>query len=151
MKYIRFLAITVALVLTAACTQSDGHIGHLFGSWHLEEATAAGEPLELPAGSDTFFSFQNSVIMVTLSTDDYNASVSYGSFRHDGDILVLDFENHDNATAVGTGRYQAPVWLGFPSHGIFNLIVGRLDSGRMTLRWQNADGVDYTYNFTKTW
>lgn len=149
MKTLRYIFILLCLSL-GACTQSDGHLGPLFGSWVLNEASADGQAMNLPEDSETFWSFQNSVIRV-IYTAPGTATTSYGSFANNGNTLELDFDNHDNNTPAGSSVYKAPTWMGFPERGVFVLSIERLDSKNMKLSWLSAEGVEYKYTFSKTW
>ena len=67
MKKIYSALIVLTLTLMCSCTQYNGHIGPLFGSWSLVEMTADGLPLELT--DESVFSFQNEVVRVVRLVD----------------------------------------------------------------------------------
>ena len=55
---IRLLAALLAAVLLCSCTQNNGHIGKLFGTWVLTERLADGAAIEKPYDADAYMSFQ---------------------------------------------------------------------------------------------
>lgn len=152
MKTARILTVALLLaVLTLGCTQDNGYIGRIFGSWRLTSMTLDGEPVAAPAGSETFWSFQGKIVMVTLQTEAHEYTKQYGTFeRMDGNILRVDFSHHSDDVAPGTGGYAAPQWMGFPASGIFDLREAKNGKSGLVLTWTAPEGV-YIYKFTKTW
>ncbi len=138
-------------LFAASCTQNNGNIGDLFGSWVLDSMTVDGQVSELPEEYYTTWSFQGEILMVT-KVDQYHATDKhYGTFTHSSSVLTLDFIHHSDAIPEGTGMYSAPTWLGFPAAGVFNLSVEELSGKNMVLSWTSQSGQNYTYKFSKTW
>lgn len=154
MKKFRNIFLTLLLaVLAAGCTQNNGHIGRIFGSWYLEEATIDGVPMELPVDTETFFSFQSDIVLVTLKgTYGYKENY-FGTFEQlSGGLLRLHFTYSDNDNPVGTGAYSAPTWLGFPSEGVFDLQESsESKDDKLVLTRVSDSGEIYIFKFTKTW
>lgn len=147
MKKIYILLLGVVLVALGGCTQNNGHIGPIFGSWSLVGMTEDGEPLDL--SGETIFSFQNVLVQVTKYEDDpYNPIIRYGNFTMEDDILTLKFQN--KPTPTGSYTYVTPEWLHFPSDGNLNFDVKKLNGSKMELVLDN-DGKIYEYSFKKTW
>ena len=157
-KHIVLIISVLIGLLTTACTQSDGHIGPIFGSWILDSETVDGTAVEVrdETGTFTVWRFQQCVIGVGLCNDaKYSASQSYGNFElTDCDkTLQLDFTGQDDAPAHQEGGYYwAPYWMGFPKTGKFTLTVDRLNGSKMDLTWNDPEsGKVYQYHFRKTW
>ena len=94
------LAATLLLTLANACTHNNGNIGIFFGTWHLEEATADGNPVDLTAhitatetANQWYFQFQNSIIAIRLADDRlHNEDASYGHWEEtDPNTLRITF------------------------------------------------------------
>ena len=73
------------------CTQNNGHIGPLFGSWHLESMTCDGEIKPQPEGTDTYWSFQGQVLNVLLVETMYESLFYIATWERENDCLALDF------------------------------------------------------------
>lgn len=152
MKTLRIFILSLVVLAFGACTQNNGHIGRLFGSWVLQSATLNGEVYPMPAGSQTYWSFQSDLLRVTLE-EEYNYYQNfYGSFTQVGEnMLRLNFTYSDNANASGTGVYGAPTWMGFPQSGTFDLTVANSDSDRLVLTYTKSPTETFIYTFAKTW
>lgn len=143
-----FGVLALVLTLPGGCTQNNGHLGPLFGSWALVEITQDGEPLDL--GDETVFGFQNEIVNVVRYIDPpYTITTRYGNFSHAGDELTLKFQTEP--TATGNRSYMAPEWLHFPKdENILHFEVRKLTGSEMALSIQ-ADGATMEYRFRKTW
>lgn len=152
MKVLRYIILPTAIALLPSCTQNNGHIGPLFGSWHLEAMTCDGENIAQPKGTDTYWNFQGAVINVLLVDTMYESFFYIGTWEFESDdMLALDFTHRSDIAEPGTGFYEAPAWMGFPANEVLRLDVCRLDGSHMTLGWTSDEGKKYTYNFNKTW
>ncbi len=151
MKALRILILLLAVAAGSACTQNNGHIGPLFGSWHLENMTCDGENLPQPEGTDTYWSFQGAVLNVLLVETMYESLFFIATWERDGDKLALDFTHSSDISEPGTGFYAAPYWMGFPENEVLDLDIRRLDGSRLILHWTSKEGKKYIYNFNKTW
>lgn len=161
MKKIKSIAVILAAIialLPLSCTQSDGHIGPIFGTWILDSETIDGAevPVRDESGTFTVWRFQQCVIGVNRCNDiNFTNQQSYGNFAlSDGDkTLTLNFTGKDDAPNHASGSYYwSPYWMGFPKTGIFTLTVNSLNGGKMDLTWNDPDsGKVYRYRFRKTW
>lgn len=144
MKKIRHILFAVLLPLVlCACTQNNGHIGPLFGSWHLENMTCDGTPLPQPDATDTYWKFQGSVVEVILTEGFYDAGFYTGTWTRDASVLSVSFPPADAPLT--------PQWMGFTAQTPLRLDIVRLDGSEMILKWISDEGNVYIYNFKKTW
>ena len=91
MNKVIFIFYVLLGILMTACTQNNGHLGPLFGSWSLVGLTEDGKPVELE--DKTVFSFQNELVRVVKIEEFPNQSETrYGNFTHSGDQLTLKFQ-----------------------------------------------------------
>ncbi len=149
MKTLRLILFFFTAAL-AACTQNNGRIGLLFGSWHLESMSLNGKPFAQPEGTDTYWKFQGHVMQAILSFGPDDTDTRTGTWSSDDDVLTLRFTHGDDVNAPGTGGYTPPQWMGLDGSGIFELKILRLTGSSLSLSLGTADGV-YTYTFSKTW
>ena len=151
MKTIKILLLSAVIIFLAGCTQNNGHIGPLFGSWHLETMTRNGDVYSQPDGTDTFWNFQGQMLMVILSEGMYEKYDFDGTWERTDGYLMLDFTHSCNTDGPGTGDYRAPYWMGFPENAVLLHSVQKLDGSDMILGWTSAEGEVYIYKFKKTW
>ncbi len=146
-----FVAALFASVLMMSCTQNDGRIGDLFGTWVLESVVdAEGAELPLP-DSELFWSFQSTVVCFKVVQPYHIYDDYWGSWQRNGSLLMLDFENSDDMTATGGGLYSVPPGYYFTEGELhLQFAVRRLDNKRMELLYEAADGETLTYLFYKT-
>lgn len=147
----KYIFSVLLLILACGCTQNNGHIGRLFGSWVLESATLNGQPYDMPANTNTYWSFQADIVRVQLEQDRYSYISRMGTFSElpEG-ILRLDFTHSDDNDASGTGQYKAPEWMGFTEQGVFNLLCSCSD-GTLRLTYHRSSEETFVYIFSKTW
>lgn len=136
------------LLMIFGCTQNNGHIGPIFGSWTLVEISDNGSPIDLD-DSETVFSFQNQIVEVAhLTEPPYSTAYKYGNFTLSDNILTLKFSAEP--TIDGSHQFMTPTWLHFPEDGNpIRFEVRKLDGKEMILDMK-ADK-NYTYYFKKTW
>lgn len=152
MKAFRLLLSAVLILLGAGCTQNNGYIGDLFGSWCLQSIMCGTEPYPSGIRATTYWSFQSDVIRVTAEYEYHYVENYYGTFEQVGDnILRLDFTHSDDDTAAGTGQYQAPTWMGFPASGIINLTIAQSEDDLLVLTYDSPDNGTLVYTFVKVW
>lgn len=138
----------LGVVLVCGCTQNNGYLGPLFGSWSIVEITEDGIPVEL--GDETIFSFQNEIVRVVRLVDPpYSSVTKFGNFTHTDDKLTLMFQ--PEPTQSGSYMYMTPDWLYFPK-GESKLIfeVRKLTGSKMELSL-DSEGRIMIYSFEKTW
>lgn len=138
----------VSLGLLFGCTQNDGHIGPVFGSWALVDMTEDGLPLNM--GDETVICFQNEVVkIVRMVNPPYSVVTRFGTFSLTGDVLTMRFQL--GPTPSGSYMYMAPEWLYFPQDGEpIQFHIMKLKGNEMQLSLV-ADGKTYIYSFRKTW
>ena len=107
---IRLLAALLAAVLLCSCTQNNGHIGKLFGTWVLTERLADGAAIEKPYDADAYMSFQNNIVHFRTVENNYDL-IEYktATWIRMGDSLSFDFDN--TSDAGNPDLYSAPAWL----------------------------------------
>ena len=145
-----YTAFLLFIVMTVCgCTQNNGHIGPIFGSWALMEITADGEPLELI--NETVFSFQNEVVQVIRIDDaQFDKEIKYGNFKVSDETLSLTFLTQMTPDGEGYG-FLMPSWLYFPKgHMPLMFDIDELNGKRMKLSIENQ-GKIFTYRFERTW
>lgn len=141
--------IVLLAMLAAGCTQNNGHIGKLFGSWSLQEMTENGTPLRIE-GEGIAVSFQSNVVRFTLIYGPDLADNSIATWTRTGDILNFNFNNHDDKVAAGTGVYAPPFWLHL-TELTESFVIARLEAGHLELVRTDAKGDVYVYKFDRTW
>lgn len=148
MRKLYLAMIVLSLSLICGCTQYNGHIGPIFGSWSLVAMTEDGLPIDL--ADETVFSFQNEVVRVVKLVDPPFSSLSrYGNFTLSDDVLTLRFQS--KPTASDSHLYLTPDWLHFPQDGsAIRFDVKKLSGSEMQLTLY-SDGKTYGYSFKKTW
>lgn len=151
MRGLKYSIILLLAAVLGGC-QNDGHIGWIFGVWRVAEYTADGVVQTDPLIATTTLAFQNNVVEAVALTDPHQSAIErYGTWSHEGDTFTLDFTHSDDATAPGTGRYEAPEWLGFTSSEIMKMNIERKGDREFTLTWTSPTGVHNKYILKKTW
>lgn len=145
--------ILAALLLTicASCTNNNGDIDILFGTWSVDEMTVNGEVPENFVAGETMFSFQSSIINVQRNLGNHDYYSSYGSWSESHGNLILNFTHSDSHTPAGEDRYLAPTWIGFPKNDIIELKYVTRMARRIELSWTNPEGDVYQYTLKKTY
>ena len=140
------LATMICLVL-CGCTQNNGHIGKLFGSWALVAMDVDGEPYE--PNCETYLSFQSNVAVFIRDTGNYEYTNRVCTWNRSENLITFDFNHHDDNNPVGTDTYTPPGWLLLNNLKI-EMTIMRLDNGHLDMVYLN-DGKSYTYKFERTW
>ncbi len=145
----KVLMVTIlALVGLCGCTQYNGHIGPIFGSWALVEISNDGAPLEMK--DKTVFSFQNEVIQVTLVNEEPLAStIRYGNFVKTDDTLTLKFQT--KPTEGDTHMYMTPDWIYFPLDVNSILMDIKKLNGKEMILVLETGPTPLQYKFERTW
>lgn len=146
----RILAFIIASVAAAACTQNDGRIGTLFGSWSLTEMTCDGKQVPIPEGATgSTVSFQGEVAIFRLLYGPDYSDNSTCTWTKTEDTVVFNF-NHSSGDAPGTGHYAPPSWLGF-SEKTITIHITELNDSHFCFGYTSSNGQVYTYKFNRTW
>ena len=146
----RFLTSFVLMLslIGSGCTQNNGYIGPVFGSWALVDISADGMPLELI--DETIFSFQNEVVQVDHILSEFDRTWRFGNFKVSDDVMTMKFLTELTPDDKGYD-FLMPSWLYFPEGEmplIFDILI--LNGKRMELAIDNG-GKTYVYKFERTW
>ncbi len=138
----------MSLLLFCGCTQNNGHLGPIFGSWALVGITENGTQLTLE--EETVFSFQNEIVQVIkLELPPYTPLYRYGNFSLSDNLLTLRFQA--KPTENDSYLFITPNWLHFPQDGKpiqFDITVLRGDK----MEWHlTTESGSFIYSFKKTW
>lgn len=146
------LAIAVLLMLLpCGCTQNNGYIGKLFGSWSLVEMTEDGNVITLPDGAiGSILSFQSNVVRFLIVYNPEDVRHNVATWMRDGDRLTFDFNNYSDNTPSGTGNFAPPYWLRM-SELVETLLITRLDGGHLDMVLTTAEGKVLVYKYIRTW
>ena len=126
----------IALLLMASCTRNHGDIGPWFGTWHVEQITAAGTPVNVEG--DYFFQFQSKVFRVSKVYGHEQLVESFGTWDENGSTMTVDFPDP-------TVYYiDMP---GLEAHNAFT--VTTTSSHDVTFTKTANDGTTYTYHLKK--
>ena len=135
-KTLLYILSLVALLLTASCTRNHGDIGPWFGTWHVEQITAAGAPQTVVG--DYFFQFQSKVFRVSQVYGHEQLVESFGTWSEEGKTMTVDFPDP-------TVYYiDMP---GLETHNSFT--VATTSSSDVTFTKTATDGIVYTYRLKK--
>lgn len=146
-----YIYLFAALALVVTSCQNNGDIGDYFGTWRVESYFVDGVSVTDNV-TNTTFSFQASVVHVTLTTDEFMSQQQcFGSWSEEGDRLTLNFANGDDSNPVGTNFYHAPAWLGMTSDAPMSLIVSERSGSKMTWTYTTDSGTKHIYKLKKTW
>ena len=124
------------VLLMGSCTRNHGDIGIWFGTWHVEQITADGNPVNVEG--DYFFQFQNKVFRVSQVYGLNEMVESFGTWSEDGNTMTVDFPDP-------TVYYI--VMPGLEAHNSFT--VSATSSSEVTFTKTNADGFIYSYRLKK--
>lgn len=136
-KTLLYITASLAMLLTlGACTRNHGDIGIWFGTWHVEQITAAGTPVNVEG--DYFFQFQNKVFRVSRVYGHEQVEESYGTWDEDGDKMTINFPDES------VFYIEMP---GLETHNGFTVVTD--SSKKVTFTKTGAEGVVYTYYLKK--
>lgn len=148
MKKLYSICLLIILAVSG-CTQNNGYIGPIFGSWSLMEISADGEPLAMTG--ETVFSFQNEVVRIEdVSNFPNKGVIRFGNFSIIDDVLSLKFLTELSPSGEGNS-YMMPTWLYFPEGEMpLKFDIKKLKGSNMVLVLTDGER-DLTYSFKKTW
>lgn len=150
MKSVKLFFVIVLMAVFGGCTQNNGHIGKLFGSWGLELMTVDDQPVVFEDGGFATMSFQSNIVMAIYNDKYHNSLKSYGTWKRFDSVLQFDFEHKSNNDIPGTGAFAPPVWLQFPA-GVSDFVIVELSDSKLWLMRTDDNGKQYVYIFKKTW
>ena len=115
--------------ILSACTHNDGDIGDLYGRWQLTEMRVADS---IATPNDLFFSFQSSVIFVSVCNYDLHEAIDYaGNFIHSGDSLCIGMVPRDSV-GEGLRSFMSTRW-GMADYDDVRLRIEALDRQQLLL------------------
>ena len=136
MKKTLFIISILSVLVLASCTRNHGDIGIWFGTWHVEQITAGGTPVNVEG--DYFFQFQSHVFKVTQVSGHEQTVESYGTWTEDEDAMTITFPDP-------TVYYI--VMPGLEATNDFS--VTTTSSREVTLTKSDATGMSYAYRLKK--
>ena len=128
--------ICTIMILLSACTRNHGDIGIWFGTWHIEQITAGGTPVNVEG--DYFFQFQSKVFRVSQVYGHEQLIDSYGTWEENGDKMTISFP--DPSTIYIT-------MPGLESRNDFT--VTTTSSREVTFTKTDANGTTFAYHLKK--
>ncbi|MDE7419898.1 MAG: lipocalin-like domain-containing protein [Muribaculaceae bacterium] len=143
------LIIVISLLLgLCGCTQYNGHIGPIFGSWSLIEISEDGVALKMK--EETTFSFQNQIVEVIKREDSsFSTTYRYGNFEKTDNLLILKFQT--SPTSTGNTAYMTPDWIYLPlDETSIPMDIKELNGKKMELVLTSGPKT-LQYTFVRTW
>ena len=128
--------ICTIMILLSACTRNHGDIGIWFGTWHVEQITAGGTPVNVEG--DYFFQFQSKVFRVSQVYGHEHLIDSYGTWEENGDKMTISFPD------PSTFYITMP---GLESRNDFT--VTTTSSREVTFTKTDATGTTFAYHLKK--
>ena len=136
MKKTLFIISILSVLVLASCTRNHGDIGIWFGTWHVEQITAGGTPVNVEG--DYFFQFQSHVFKVTQVSGHEQTVESYGTWTEDEDAMTITFPD------------PAVYYIAMPGLETTNdFRVTTTSSREVTLTKSDATGTSYAYRLKK--
>ena len=136
MKKTLFIISVLSVLVLASCTRNHGDIGIWFGTWHVEQITAGGTPVNVEG--DYFFQFQSHVFKVTQVSGHEQTVESYGTWTEDEDAMTITFPD------------PAVYYIVMPGLEATNdFSVTTTSSREVTLTKSDATGTSYAYRLKK--
>ena len=136
MKKTLFIISVLSVLVLASCTRNHGDIGIWFGTWHVEQITADGTPVNVEG--DYFFQFQSKVFRVSQVYGHEQLVESYGTWDENGDRMTVSFPDPT------TYYIEMP---GLESHNDFT--VTTTSSREVTFTKTDANGTTFAYHLKK--
>ena len=136
MKKTLFIISILSVLVLASCTRNHGDIGIWFGTWHVDQITAGGTPVNVEG--DYFFQFQSHVFKVTQVSGHEQTVESYGTWTEDEDAMTITFPD------------PAVYYIVMPGLEATNdFRVTTTSSREVTLTKSDATGTSYAYRLKK--
>lgn len=146
-KVCKILA-AIILATVCGCTKNDGDIGHLFGSWLIQEITVDGN-IDSSYGGNVVWAFQSSLIRMSVVLPHHQVDNYMGSWSRVNNKLTLNYTYSSSGSASGTGEYGFAPGLHLPENGIVELTVITEGAKSMTLQYDKTDGTSIVYRLSK--
>lgn len=146
--YICRILAAIILATVCGCTKNDGDIGHLFGSWIVQEITVDGIT-DSSYNGNVVWSFQSSIIRMSVVLPHHQVDNYMGSWSQTNNMLTLNFTHSSAGTAPGTGEYGFAPGMHLPEKGIVELTIITAGAKSMTLQYDKTDGTSIVYRLSK--
>ncbi len=134
--------ICTIMILLSACTRNHGDIGIWFGTWHVEQITANGTPVNVEG--DYFFQFQSKVFRVSQVYGHEQMVDSYGTWDENGDKMTISFPDQDVAYNLLLDQLAQG-----STDNTFHFVVNRQSDQRVQLVCTNVWGDELTLHLHK--
>ena len=142
------ISILAQIVVLNGCTQNDGDLHGLFGSWKLESITIDNVE-DKDYQMNEIWVFQNNIMAINVVDEhEHLPQTYYGTFERDGNTMTMNFTHSDNAFAPGTGPYAPPTETHLPA-AIFNMEILKLTGSKLRFEYINTEGKTIIYNLKK--
>ena len=128
--------ICVILLILGACTRNHGDIGIWFGTWHVEQITADGTPVNVEG--NYFFQFQTKVFRVSKVYGHDQLVESFGTWEENDDKMTITFPDPT--------VYYIDM-IGLEKHNDFSITT--TSSREITFTKTDAAGTTFAYHLKK--
>ena len=128
--------ICVILLILGSCTRNHGDIGIWFGTWHVEQITADGTPVNVEG--DYFFQFQSKVFRVSKVYGHDQLVESFGTWEENDDKMTITFPDPT--------VYYIDM-IGLEKHNDFSITT--TSSREITFTKTDAAGTTFAYHLKK--
>lgn len=146
-----FAAVAVALV-SGGCTQNNGYIGDLFGSWTMSEMIVDGNPVQAVDDRYLSLSFQSTIAGFYVSNDLRDNYKSYSRFEHDGDRLTFIFNRPvDSVSPVTLFGFEVTKDTMVDGYTTIDTRILRLTGSHFEMTYTDLQGRVFIYKFYKVW
>lgn len=150
MKHTLFATLMALAFVLQSCTQNDGRIGPLFGTWRLDSIERLDNAETLMPPHDLTWSFQSDVVCMKELLPYHGQNEYWGSWRLDGTTLELFYDNHDDEIGSMSPPYTLPSGYGFDAAPTtLRFSVTELSGSRMTLEYVDSTASTLRYTLTK--
>ena len=134
-----YISLLIMVVMSlGSCTRNHGDIGIWFGTWHVEQITAGGTPVNVEG--DYFFQFQNKVFRVSKVYGHEQLVESFGIWDENEEIgkMAVDFPD------------PTVYYIEMPGLEVHNeFTITRNSSKEITFTKKTNDGIEYAYRLKK--
>lgn len=151
MKRLIYILLAALALISGGCTQSEGHIGTMFGSWVLTDMIIDGQPTQSQSDDYTTMSFQSNIVNFKLVDGRGYATGRWGTWTRLDNRLTFDFTHSTDANPSGAGAYQGPTWLGFPAQGVVTVEITQLTDSHFDFIRRTDNEEVVIYKFERTW
>lgn len=131
------IIISVILLILGSCTRNHGDIGIWFGTWHVEQITADGTPVNVDG--NYFFQFQSKVFRVSKVYGHDQLVESFGTWEENDGKMTITFPDPT--------VYYIDM-IGLEKHNDFTIIT-TTSSREITFTKTDAAGTTFAYHLKK--